>query len=223
MSKIQAVIFDRDGVLTYFDMRVAMAYFLPLLPIPLEELTQRWWAWRDSQTAPGSVAAEQVLFEGFWNALADNLNLTPPQREKLHQFDYTTVVRPFAEAPAMLQTIKARGLKVGVLSNFELASIDASLQSAGLSDWIDVALAAPVIGVAKPDPAAYLAVARALAVAPENCIYIDDEAEWAAGARKAGMTAYWLDRQAPQHDLARYILRDLALIPELLEQADASL
>lgn len=223
MSKIQAVIFDRDGVLTYFDMRAAMAYFLPLLPISLEELTQRWWAWRDLQTAPGSVAAEQVLFAGFWNALANALNLTPAQREKLHQFDYTTVVRPFPEVTAMLQAVKLRGLKVGVLSNFELASIDASLQSAGLSQWVDVALAAPVIGVAKPDPAAYLAVARALDVDPATCIYVDDEAAWADGARAVGMTAYWLDRQASQHDPSHSILHDLALIPELLEQASASL
>ncbi|MBN2004791.1 MAG: HAD-IA family hydrolase [Anaerolineae bacterium] len=222
MSKMQAVIFDRDGVLTYFDMRAVMAYFLPLLAIPLEELTQRWWAWRDLQSAPGSVAAEQIMFEGFWNVLADDLNLTSAQREKLHQFDYTTVVCAFPDATATLQAIKARGLKVGVLSNFELASIDASLQAAGLAEWVDAALAAPVIGVAKPDPGAYLAAARALEVAPETCIYIDDEAAWADGARAVGMAAYWLDRQATQHDLARYVLRDLTFIPKVLEQANTS-
>ncbi len=216
MSEVQAVIFDRDGVLTYFDMRAAMAYFLPLLPISLEELTQRWWAWRDRQTAPGSVAAEQILFEGFWNALADDLNLTLAQREQLHQFDYTTVVRPFPEVAAMLQAVKARGLKVGVLSNFELASIDASLQSAGLAGWVDVALAAPVIGVAKPDPRAYLAVARALEVPPEHCLYIDDEAEWADGARAVGMTSYWLDRERAESALSEGVMCNLSAVIELL-------
>ncbi|HNT75162.1 MAG TPA: HAD-IA family hydrolase [Anaerolineae bacterium] len=215
MPKIQAVIFDRDGVLTYFDFKAVMAYFKQVLPISFEELTQRWWAWRDPQSAPSTAAQEQAIFEGFWNVLAADLHLTPAQQAQLRQFDYTTIVRPFPEVPQVLQTLKRRGLRVGVLSNFELASIEASLQGAGLAAWVDVALAAPVIGVAKPDPEAYLAVARALDAPPEACLYFDDEPSWAAGARAVGMTAYTVDRSLADHDLARGIVRDLSVLSGL--------
>lgn len=214
MPKIQAVIFDRDGVLTYFDFKAAMAYFKQVLPLSFEELTQRWWAWRDPQAAPSTLSQEQAIFEGFWKRLAEDLQLTPAQQTQLQQFDYTRIVRPYPEVPQVLQTLKQQGLRVGVLSNFELASIEASLQGAGLAAWIDVALAAPVIGVAKPEPEAYLAVARALDVAPAACLYFDDEPSWAAGARAVGMTAYHVDRERAAHDLARGVVRDLTALSD---------
>ena len=216
MTRIQAVIFDRDNVLTYFDMHVAMAYFEPLLPISLEALAQRWWQWRDSVVAPTTLSEEDLLFEGFWNRLGQELNLSSEQMTQLHQFDYTSVISAFPDALPALQFVKSCALHVGVLSNFELASIDASLSSSGLADWVDVAMAAPVIGVSKPEPGAYLAVARALGVAPEACLYFDDAAPWAEGARAVGMQAYWLDRARSEHSLAENIVCDLSAVQILL-------
>jgi HAD superfamily hydrolase (TIGR01509 family) len=212
----EAVILDRDGVLTYFDMAPAIAYFEPLLGMPIEELERLWWQWRDPAEAPSNLNEEQLLFGGFWDTLADELALSPEQRARLHQFDYTTVVRAYPDARPALLAARQRGLKIGVLSNFELASLDASLESAGLSDLIDVACAAPVIGVAKPDPEAYLTVARALSVHPENCLYFDDELSWVEGAHAVGMQAYAVDRNRTHHDLPQSIVRDLSVIPELL-------
>jgi len=216
MTKIQAVIFDRDNVLTYFDMPKAMAYFEPLLPISLDELAQRWWQWRDPAAAPTTLLEENLLFAGFWNRLGQDLDLSPAQMAQLHRFDYTSVVSAFPDALPALQYVKNHGLRVGVLSNFELASIDASLVSAGLADWVDVAMAAPVIGVSKPEPEAYLSVARALEVAPEACIYFDDEALWADGARAVGLHAYWVDRARSEHALSENIVCDLSVVLELI-------
>ena len=196
--------------------RTAIAYFEPLLGMPIEELERLWWQWRNPAEAPSTLNEEQLLFGGFWDTLADELALSPEQRARLHQFDYTTVVRAYPDARPALLAARQRGLKIGVLSNFELASLDASLESAGLSDLIDVACAAPVIGVAKPDPEAYLTVARALSVHPENCLYFDDELSWVEGARAVGMQAYAVDRDRAHHDLSQGIVRDLSVIPELL-------
>lgn len=213
---LEAIILDRDGVLTYFDMAPAIAYFEPLLGMPIEELERLWWQWRDPAEAPSNLSEEQLLFGGFWNTLADELALSPEQRERLHQFDYTTVVRAYPDARPALLAAHQRGLKIGVLSNFELASLDASLAAAGLADLIDVACAAPVIGVAKPDPQAYLTVARALSVHPENCLYFDDELSWVEGARTVGMQAYAVDREHASHALEQDIVCDLSAIPDLL-------
>lgn len=213
----EAIILDRDGVLTYFDMAPAIAYFEPLLGIPIEELERLWWQWRDPAAAPTTLNEEQLLFGGFWDSLADELALSAEQRERLHQFDYTTVVRAYPDARPALLAARQRGLKIGVLSNFELASLDASLTAAGLADLIDVACAAPVIGVAKPDPEAYLTVARALSVQAENCLYFDDELSWVEGARAVGMQAYIVDRGRARHDLVQGIVCDLSAIVDVLE------
>lgn len=213
---IEAVIFDRDGVLTYFDMAPAIAYLEPIVQLPIDEIARRWWQWRDPATAPTDVVEEQALFAGFWDILADDLHLSTEKRDQLYRFDYTTVVRAFPDARPALLAARQRGLRTGILSNFELASLDASLETAGLADLIDVAYAAPVIGVAKPDPEAYLTVARALSVQPEDCLFFDDEPSWVEGARAVGMHAFHVDRDRAEHALSQHVVCDLSAIPELL-------
>ena len=216
MNQIQAVIFDRDNVLTYFDMQKAMAYFEPLLPISLEQLAQYWWQWHDSTIAPATLSEENLLFESFWKRLGQELDLSVSQMAQLSQFVYTSILSVFNDVLPALQFVKSHGLRVGVLSNFELASIDASLDATGLFPWIDKAMAAPVIGVSKPNPEAYLIVAQALDVPPEFCLYFDDELPCVEGASSVGMQAYWVDRERNQHNLEENIVCDLSAVRILL-------
>lgn len=45
------------------------------------------------------------------------------------------------------------------------------------------------VGVAKPGAGIYLAAAKAVGVAPERCLFVDDTAEFVVAARALGMTA----------------------------------
>ncbi|MBN1873825.1 MAG: HAD-IA family hydrolase [Anaerolineae bacterium] len=218
MMAIRAVIFDRDGVLTYFDMKTVVKELGALLPISIEALTQRWWQWSDAHPLPNNVTQEHVLFSGFWNHLSHELELTQEQREYLHQFNYNIIFQPFPDArPAMIE-IKQQGLSIGVLSNFELASIDDSLVAAGLSDLVDVAYTAPVIGVAKPEPEAYLTITQALAVQPGECLFFDDEEPAIKGARAVGIQhSYLVDRERTTHAPDKGIVKDLSILPDLLK------
>ncbi len=214
---IRAVIFDRDGVLTSFDMDVAVAFFQPLLPIGVDKLLQRFQQWGKSVGFPRSVAEEQEFWRGFWNWLSDDLALTATVRAQLQRFDYTSVIRPFPDARAALTASRQRDLKVGVLSNFSLASLDAALTAAGLADLVDIACAAMVIGAAKPAPASYLSVTHALGVAPDECLFFDDETPCVEGAKALGMQAYLVDRRRNNHALLQRIVRDLSALPTILE------
>jgi len=104
---------------------------------------------------------------------------------------------------------------VGVLSNFSLASLDASLEAVGIREWIDVACSATVIGYAKPQPEAYRHVARLLQTAPEACLFFDDETPCVVGAEAIGMEAYLVDRQRNQDERASYIVHDLTAALDL--------
>ena len=192
-----------------------MAFLEPIVGLSLDEIAQRWWQWSDPTEAPTDLVEEQALFDGFWDILANDLQLTPEQRARLYQFDYTTIVKAHPDARPALLAARQHGLRVGVLSNFELASIDASLESAGLADLVDCAFAAPVIGVAKPDVEAYLTVSRALGVPAEQCLYFDDELPSVEGARAAGMHAYHVNRDLTEHDLGKNMVCNLSVIPLL--------
>lgn len=213
---LQAAIFDRDGVLTYFDQEAAMTYFRRLVPIGIPELARRWQQWGLQVGFPASVEAEVVFWQGYWEQLCTDLGLDATVRTELQAFDYTTVVRAYPDARPALLHARSCGLRIGVLSNFSLATLDASLHAAGLADLIDVVCAAPVIGVSKPEPAAYHAVLSGLGVDAASAIFFDDEVPCVSGARAVGLRAYQVDRSSVDHDPAAGIIRDLTALTALL-------
>jgi len=218
-KSIQAVIFDRDGVLTYFDTDSLSDYLRPLLPISPFQLMHDWEQWGEEVGFPRSVPEERLFLESFWNHVGLLYELTQQQTAELHQLEYTNYIRAFPDAPMAILTARRCGMKVGVLSNFSLASLDASLVAAGFGENIDVACAATVIGASKPMLDAYLIVARLLHVSPENCLFLDDEPMCVAGARSAGMQAYLVDRLSKSRDGKEFstsVLPDLTSLAGIL-------
>lgn len=215
---IQAVIFDRDGVLTYFDLEGAIDFFTPILPLSMPELAQRWQKWGKLVGFPRTVAEEKAFFNGLWDNLSDEFALSDAKRNALYQFDYTSLIRPYPDAKAMLVEAKQQNLLVGVLSNFSLASLERSLSAAGLADLVDIAYSSTMIGAVKPDPNAYLTITNALSVKPEACLFFDDKMPCFKGGQDIGMQAYFVDRNRSQHMIPHNVVRDLSALPAILEQ-----
>jgi putative hydrolase of the HAD superfamily len=213
---IRAIIFDRDGVLVDFDLKAAAAFFEPLLPISLPELAERWDQWGEAVGFPSSLAEERAFFQKFWDHIDLEFGLSQSTLKQLHQADYTNYLLPFPDARPVLVEARKRGLRIGVLSNFGLASLEASLEATGLRDLVDVVCAATVIGVAKPYPEAYLTAIRALCVEPEACLFFDDEKEHIEGGRTVGLHAYLVDRGRSGHGLSEGVVRDLTALSDIL-------
>ncbi len=213
---IRAAVFDRDGVLLTTDRRRFARDVLARFPLPQAEVAQRWRAWLAGR-ALASGADEQEAIAGFVGALADELGLRGEARAKLLALDYRTCIRGFPDARPALEVAHQRGMAVGVLTNNSAgASAMGMLEAAGLADLIDVALSAQSIGASKPDPKAYRAIATALGVQPEACVFFDDSPGSCAAARALGMRAYEVDRTLPRHDIQSGRLRDLSALSDLL-------
>jgi putative hydrolase of the HAD superfamily len=205
----RAVIFDRDGVLTYFDVRRAQEFFQPLLPFSIYELAKRWQQWGGEVGFPTTIEQERAFFASFWRQLHEEFALRDEQYLALDACNYTDFVKPFPEVAEVLKSLKSRGILIGVLSNFSLASLEASLDAVGILEWVDVACAATVIGNAKPAPEAYEHVARLLSTPPEACLFFDDEAPCVAGAHAVGMAAYLVDRRQNYDDYDNRMIHNL--------------
>ncbi|MFW5943344.1 MAG: HAD family hydrolase [Chloroflexota bacterium] len=214
----EAVIFDRDGVLLDFDLQAAEAFFSPLVSAPLTQLIELWRAYGRRVGFPQDLEEERAFWRGVWRYVSDELELDEETEERLHQFDYTSILYAYDDALPALQLCRRHGLRTAVLSNFSLASIDASLQATGLANAVDFAAAATVIGASKPEPAAYEFVTDCLGVSPTACLLFDNKQKHVAGARHLGMTAYVVDRRRREHDVARGIIRDLSALEQILLQ-----
>ena len=216
---VDAVIFDRDGVLADFRMDAASAFFAGLLPLSLAEISNYWEAWGQKVGFPRTIAEEKDFFQGFWQMLCDELALDDLTRRSLMAVDYTDYMVAYPDARPALVLARQQNRQVGVLSNFALASLDHSLEAIGLRDLIHVTCAATVIGVPKPEPEAYLMTAKSLGVKPENCLFFDDEELCVEGARAVGMQAYHVNRWRNDHDIQHGVVCNLDGLKELLNRA----
>jgi putative hydrolase of the HAD superfamily len=214
---IKAVIFDRDGVLTRFNLQAAAAYFQPRIPLPLDAIRERWLAQGHTRGFPRSLDEEQRFWAAFWHDLGREFTLSATVQRELDQFKYTSLIELFDDAPGALGLARERGMRTGVLSNFSLASLEDSLAAVGLLDLVDVACATQRIGVAKPNAAAYQHIANDLGIDPTECLMFDDEPPCVDGARAVGMQAYLVDRRQKAHHIGDGIVADLSALAQILD------
>ena len=86
----------------------------------------------------------------------------------------------------------AEKITLGSISNG-----NADLAVVGLDHHFKVSLAASQFGLAKPDPAIFLAACDALGVPPAAAIYVGDDPHLdVEGAQRAGLRAVWMRRSA---------------------------
>lgn len=138
------------------------------------------------------------------------------------------VFRVFPEVIAALEDFQARGLKMGVLSNWDF-SLQRILQSLQLSDYFSFILPSSKVGLQKPDSdffdcALNLARQEYSALQSMECCYVGDHYDGdVVGARNAGMIPVWLVRS--ERDLASgewhedtgvLRIRDLSELPQMV-------
>jgi putative hydrolase of the HAD superfamily len=104
-------------------------------------------------------------------------------------FAARNAVVPYDDVLPGLLRLKGRVL-VGAITNG-----NADLQTIGLAHHFDASVAAPQLGVAKPDPAIFLAGCRALGVVVQEAVYVGDDVLLdVQGAQRVGMRGVWMNR-----------------------------
>jgi putative hydrolase of the HAD superfamily len=125
--------------------------------------------------------------------------------------------RPYPEVPGVLAALRARGLRLVIVSNWDV-SLHGVLADTGLAGAVDAVLTSAECGAAKPDGAIFAhALEAAGGVAPGDALHVGDDPEAdVAGARAAGIAALLVARDGvPAPDGVRAI-SDLAALPRLL-------
>jgi len=129
---------------------------------------------------------------------------------------YEAAWRAFPDAVPCLQQVRQL-VRVAVLSNGDQAQQEDKVARTGLGPYVDVVLTSDLLGVAKPDPAAFTSACARLGVRPEQAAYVGDRLEvdaLAAGA--AGLRGIWLDRGGGHRPAGVEAVSGLARLPGLL-------
>jgi 2-haloacid dehalogenase len=134
--------------------------------------------------------------------------------ERLHGLELSTAQRARLEASfteltawpdsaAVLEQLRARGLKLAPLANFSPRMIARLLERSGLAPHFDARISTDRARTYKPDARAY-ALAEATFSLPRGQIAFSAFGGWdAAGARWFGFPTFWVNRLAqPLEELA---------------------
>ena len=201
--RIDAVLFDAFVV---FDPWPVAALAEKIFPGRGAELTS---AWRTTQFQYAWLRVVAKTYADFWRCTEDalrhaasmlRLDLTPARRERLMRAYLE--LRPWPEVPAALRTLRASGVRLGLLSNFTPEMLAGSIRASGLQGVFDRVLSTDQVSTYKPDPQAYFLGLHAFGL-PRERIAFAAFAGWdAAGAKLFGYPTLWVNRLgAPADEL----------------------
>ena len=131
--------------------------------------------------------------------LGTNFGLGETVAEKLRtDFDANSGLqtRPLPGLMPMLETCKAMGLRIGVVTNGRDTFQRAKIRGLGIEEVVDAVFTSGGFGVKKPDPQIFLACLKELQSSPDTAAMVGDD--FVADMEPAiflGMRSIWKSRQ----------------------------
>lgn len=192
----RAVLFDAYG--TLFDVYSVGTLAERLFPGHGEQLTQLW---RGKQIEYSHLCSMSRRYRPFWDLTraglryaAERLKLELSDSAQSALMDQYLRLSAFPENLGVLQALRARRIRAGVLSNGDPAMLRAVVDSAGFGDLLDPLLSAQSAQRFKTDDAVYALGPQALDVAAGEILFVSSNAWDAVGATWYGYTTLWVNR-----------------------------
>ena len=187
-ARVKAVVIDLDGTLldTIGDLAGAanaMRLELGLAPLDPDVI----------KTFVGKGIANLVsrtLTYGRGNLDQAALNASVAVFERHYALCLTATSRPYPGAEKGLQALRAKGLRLGCITNKAARFTRPLLESAGLAGYFEIVLSGDSLPRKKPDPLPLLHAARFFNVEPRELLLIGDSVNDVQAARAAGCPVF---------------------------------
>lgn len=225
--RFDAVLFDLGYTLVYFDPPQEAIVQESLRAAGAERSTadiraavERVWGdyYRDAETARFAASeeydrqAERELSRRLLQALSVESGdeaLRAYRRALEAGFGQPGVLRPYPEAPQVLDALRSEGYRLGIVSNWGW-NLRQRVQSAGLDGYFELVWGSAYAGCHKPHPCIFEQALAQMDLEPGRVLYAGDSYRHdVLGARGAGMSAVLVDRS----DGA--VPRDCPVVPDL--------
>jgi putative hydrolase of the HAD superfamily len=111
--------------------------------------------------------------------------------------------RAYPEAAGVLRALRARGLKLAVVSNWDV-SLPEALRRTGLDSLVDAVITSATVGASKPSPAIFAAALETVGAVAAEALHVGDSvAHDIQGAVRAGIAPVLVRRGGPPAGLPR--------------------
>lgn len=203
-----AVLFDLDDTISdhQYARRSALAALQHAYPElagqtirSLESAHERHLQATHDLLLAGRLTAKESRWERLRLFFADyGVSLSEAQAGKAetqYRQAYDAVRRPVPGVVALIDALRARSAKIGIVSNGLLFEQEEKLRLCGLKGKTDAIVTADQQGLKKPHKAIFEHALNVLGVKPTEAVMIGDSWQHdVLGARNAGIAAIWFNR-----------------------------
>ena len=143
---------------------------------------------------------ENMIFTDFWEGMDLGVrdvsdakdyfsDKYPELKNEIHEFwtHIESIVAEFDYAAPMIRSLKKRGYKIFLLSNYPDKLADMHWKRFTFLDELDGYIISAKVKLAKPDPAIYRMLMDRYGLKAEECIFIDDRQNNIDTAKSLGM------------------------------------
>jgi 2-haloacid dehalogenase len=218
LANVRACVFDAYG--TLFDFASAAAR---CPGVPDDKRVALTALWRDKQlqyswlrTLQGRYVDFAVVTGDALDFALDSLGLADASlRERLMALYFT--LEAFPDAPPALAALKAKGLRLAILSNGSPSMLEAVVEHAGLSGVFERVFSVDAVGAFKTDGRVYRYALDGLGLDAREVCFCSSNGWDAYAASDFGMRVAWINRyrQRPERLPGRpdFTLASLAELP----------
>lgn len=194
---MRAVVFDAYG--TLLDVHAAMGRHAARLGPDWQRISAEWRAKQIEYTWVRSLAGA-AHHRDFWTLTREALAFVAARHgvdDPALLADVLAAYRrldAYPEVPAMLATLRTRGIARAILSNGEPGMLADAVRSAGIADLLDDVLSVETVAVFKPDPRVYRLVTDRFALPAAAVDFVSSNPWDAFGALAFGFRVHWVNR-----------------------------
>jgi 2-haloacid dehalogenase len=215
----RAAVFDAYG--TLLNVHAAMAKHASRLGPDWERMSADWRTKQIEYSWVRSLAGA-AHHRDFWSLTQEALAFVAARYGIVDEAllaDVLVAYRrldAYPEVPAMLASLRDRGVPRAILSNGEPGMLADAVRGAGIAELLDDVLSVESVGVFKPDPRVYRLVTERFGLPPEAIDFYSSNPWDAFGARAFGFRVSWVNRsrQPDEYGLRGHVaeLADLSAV-----------
>ena len=188
MAEIKAVVFDMfETLITLFEGRTYFGENIAADVGADPALFRKEWHAIENDRSIGKYTIEEgleLVFKKLGVYSAENVKLAADKRKENLEDSFSGVPD---ESIALLQELKKRNIKVGLITNMFSDERD-FVRRSEMMQYFDAALISYEQGICKPDLSLFEKMTQLLGVRPQECLYVGDGgSKELYAAREAGM------------------------------------